>query len=238
MRQEINKPIYVPEDNGSYMIHNVHILDVSGSMTGSKIQSARLGINEEINKLRLSDIKNMTFSLVEFDSRYTSSGLGNPMEELRVTKPYWMSSIKSLKPYVGRNPDGGTPLYQVTGETIEQLLKEVSPNDRVVITIFTDGGENSSKGKYSNASSLKEIMDTVQANNNFTITFMGTEHDVEHMISKMKLSKGNTLSHSNTPESIKTSYLKRSASLMMYSKSVNEGEFATTDTFFKKTESE
>lgn len=205
-----------------YTVHNVNILDASGSMAGSKYKNGIEAINSELKNLKESDLGvDYTCTVIEFDDR-------------SVDTHYFMTSIEEVKPFEGRGALGMTPLYQTIGETIEKLLLKVKPNDRVIMTITTDGAENKSRGKWANAQALRELMEKVKNENNFTITFMGTDADVNFMINNMGISKGNTLAHKNTGDSIKKVYKSKFESMVSYSKDVSRG-LAVTDSFFKNT---
>lgn len=237
-----------------YTVHNVHILDASGSMQGAKYVNALAGINEEINSLKgdTSGV-NFTNTIVEFDSgnglhqiplelqAKTSLGADRGMyQQCRQTTHYFMTPLAACSAITGRNTWGGTPLYQTVGEIIEKLLAAKQPDDKVVLKIFTDGDENSSTGKYAriptnvyrrdegplqvtDCPALRTLIDAVQSNSNFTITFIGTERDTSHVVKHLGMFASNTLVHDNTARGIKMSYNKLSSATRGYSKAVASG---------------
>lgn len=216
----------VSEPSKRYTVHNVNILDASGSMGGGKYKNGVEGINKEIEALKKEDMGvDYTCTVIEFDSS------GN------TTNHYFMTSLEMIKPFKGRGVKGMTALHETIGITIEKLLTLIRPEDRVVMTITTDGGENDSSGKWAGHKGgklLKELMEKVKKENNFTITFMGTEQDVESMVRNMGISRGNTISHNNTAEGIAKVYKSRLKGMVSYSKEVSRG-LAVTDSFFKGT---
>lgn len=206
------------------VIHNVHILDASDSMRGSKYSSAIEGINTEITTLKEStEPVDYTLTIVEF-----KGGLPDKMEIL-----YFMQPLDKCKHITGTGAKGMTPLYQTIHKTFEKLLAKVKPEDKTIVTIFTDGGENDSTPEYRDPSFLRELISKVETNHNFTVTFMGTEFDVNQMVDKIKLKKSNTLVHMNNAMSIQSAYATRGASLTSYSKNVVEG-LDVKENFFTK----
>ena len=124
-------------------IHIVHILDRSGSMEGSKLRAALEGINTEVAELQKDTTVDYFFTLVHFGSD--------------IVKAYRETPINKVKNiYVSSN--GMTALYQAIGETLDGF-PQTSP---VLVKIFTDGEENQSRGKYNNAASVKELIDTLE----------------------------------------------------------------------------
>lgn len=199
------------------IIHNVHILDASGSMSGGKYNNALKGINGEIMSMK-DDGEGMTQTIIEFDS---DGGMWDG--KLRLTTHYFMTPAVNCTAIVGVGARGGTPLYQTVGESIDKLLTHVKAGDKVLIKIFTDGDENTSQGKYKSHAELKRLIKMVEDNHNFTVTFMGTKGDVESVIRNVGIDRSNTLMHMNTESSISASYSAASASTQLYRKEVSRG---------------
>lgn len=230
MRQDGNYP------GTNIKVHNVHILDASGSMAGPKYTNALGGINEELNVLK-TDTSGIEFTetVIEFDSGYNS--------QLRITTHYYLTPIAACGNIKGVGANGGTPLNQTVGETIEKLLKDVQPGDKVIMKIFTDGEENQSQGKYKPewggaCPALRTLIEAVQANNNFTIAFIGTKVDTENVIRNLSVERSNTIVHANTAASIGHTYLMSRGATQSYAKRVAQGASAEelrTD-FFKRIE--
>jgi len=214
-----------------YTLHNVHIIDASGSMRGGKYDNAIKGVQEELKKFEHNDDVNLTQTIVEFDSTtgYSSDHVFG--YNTRVTKHYFMTAASAVTSFKPVGASGGTPLYEVLGNVIEEVLQKKGPNDRVILTVMTDGQNTDHRGKYSDTTLLAELIESVQKNHFFTVTFMGTERDTNEIIRILKLSKENTLVHDNTSRGMERSYRARTTSLMSYSKSVASGQ-AVTDSFF------
>lgn len=211
-------------------IHNVHLVDRSGSMSGSKYTNAISGINSEM--LRLRNENNgieYTQTLIEFDSGHNN--------EMRLVEHYFMAPISKCDMIKGAGAYGGTPLYQAAGELLQKLNLNVPENEVVVMTIFTDGEENSSSFVWKDGRELKNLIDKAMSDKSWAITFMGTKQDTENVIKNLGIVKENTFVHMNTAQSINAAYNMRSASMQTYSKSYAGGASADSlkDSFFSKT---
>lgn len=204
-------------------IHNVHILDRSGSMQGGKYDNAIAGINNEMKELDGYGKIRYTMTVIEF------CGLDG---KCNMKEHYFMTPKMYCEPVKGAGAKGMTPLNEAVGRVIEKLLRKTKKDERVIITIFTDGYENSSQGRYQNKASLKELINDVENNHNFTVTFAGVKEDVEKVVFDLNIKIGNTMVHNNTADSIKTFYKDRQRALKSYSMA----NVSTTENFFKKNE--
>lgn len=207
-------------------IHNVHVVDASGSMLGGKYNNAIAGINSELSNISNDpNLVNSTVTIIEFSGSIRG----------KISESYFMAPLKSVdKLFSGRGAGGSTPLYEVAIKTLDRLVEKVDgTDDRVIVTIFTDGGDTD--GGYTwTAKMLEEKVAEVQNKHNFTVTFMGTEEDVKTMVNTVHISLNNTLVHNNTAAGVAASYRTRSASLSNYAKSVVEDGITLTEEFFKK----
>lgn len=201
-------------------IHNVHVLDASGSMVGAKYNNALEGINAEMEQMKDNKEVQYTQTVYEFDS--VKHG------EERITEHYFMEPIQSCKAVKGVGASGNTPLYQTVGYVLEKLVRKVRNGDAVVVTIFTDGAHNCNWGKYAQEKTLNELINDLQESHNFTITFMGTKEDTKEVIKKLGLFESNTLVHDNTAKGISHAYMMRSNSLESYTAS----GASASDSFF------
>ena len=220
MRLETNKerniPVVDSTATGTFVkptIHIVHILDGSGSMGGysgsSKFNSAKEGMLEEINMLKKDDKVNYLYSVVEFDepSRIKEVCSRQNVKDIDFNKlPFFL-------------PDGCTALYDAIGRTLNTLLVETK-GEKVLVKIFTDGGENASR-KY-NSSSTKELIESCKKLG-YVITFIGTQQDVLKIQRNINIDASNTLSHDNTARGMKAAYQTVNSATLAYSKSVLDG---------------
>lgn len=188
-------------------VHNVTILDGSGSMSGSKYDNACKGIQLDFDTCKNEGFKSFTF--VEFNSAKS------------ITTHCFMSSFDVKLKFNGAN--GGTPLYQTIGQTLERLLKEVPKGDKVLVKVFTDGDHNEYYGKYSTVEELKPLIATCESKG-YTITFIGTANDTTKIVRNLGLDISNTLVHDNTGEGVKMSFQTQAFATTQYRKSLEEGE--------------
>lgn len=204
-------------------IHNVFIVDASGSMAGKKYDNAISGVNELLKSITNDSDTENNVMIVEF-------------EDSNIRRRLALTDMIPTE-YIGMGTGGMTPLNQAIGETLEYVettrKKNYDVNDKVLVSIFTDGGENSSIGKYSNSTYLGNYIKKLEAIG-FTITFIGTQNEVNYAIQNLSMDPTNTLVHMNTAASIKDSFNKTVLARAVYSKSVAKGEDVKAE-FYTKT---
>lgn len=203
-----------PTSKQPVTIHNVHIIDASGSMAGTKFDSACKLINNEIDEFKKQTDVDLTYSCVIFSSR--------------INTVIWKDKTPMK---VGRHDyiGGLTALNDALGETLIRLLKENTIGDKILVKVFTDGAENNSTRFHPNM--VKELIKEASRLGH-TVTFAGTAFDVERAIKTYGIDKSNTIAHGNTAESISGLTKDYIVSTNAYFKSVVRGE-DTTKGFFK-----
>ena len=118
-------------------IFNLIILDESGSMQSIK-QAAINGMNETVQSIRDAQIRyedqELFITLVSFNS-----------SEIKTI--YDCAPVAEVKELTGKEyiPSSLTPLYDAMGQSLNALRTQVISNDKVLVTIITDGEENSSR---------------------------------------------------------------------------------------------
>ena len=170
------------------VVHNVHILDASGSMDGSRMRTALEGINSEISELQKDDSATYLQTVVSF-------GYARDYKVLHNKQPIQEVGKVRVKAY------GLTALYDAIGKTLEDVVRSRKPNEKTIVKVFTDGGENSSRSEYRNPEVLNEFIKKCEQLD-ITVAFIGTQPDVENIIRRLGIDRSNTLSHNNTSESI------------------------------------
>lgn len=157
-------------------VHNLIILDESGSMM-SIYKPALDGVNETLQTIRQTqsekkDQKHFV-TLVTFDStHYNQIYAYTPADEARdITKEQY-------------RPCGGTPLYDAMGRAINTLAKQVEKDDVVLVTIITDGYENSSR-EYS-GQAIKNLVEAKKADD-WVFTYIGANQNVEAVAASMAI---------------------------------------------------
>jgi len=116
-------------------------------------------------------------------------------------------------------PDANTPLYDAIGFSCTKLKNNLGKSDNynVLVTILTDGEENAST-EY-NGPAVKRLIEDLK-NNNWTFTYIGTDHDVEKAAASMSIT--NTIVFSRDAESIKSMVMKESMARSKFSRNIRE----------------
>lgn len=151
-------------------VYNVIIMDRSGSMWDIR-KPAIQGFNEVLGGVKAAQTKyaetqEQFITLVLFDSASIDEVYWNadPSKAERLTEETYV-------------PGACTPLYDAMGRTLTRLEKELKgdENHSVIVTVITDGYENSS---------CEYSLDTVRAlvghlkEEGWSFAYMGTDHDV------------------------------------------------------------
>lgn len=157
--------------NESKRVHNLIIVDESGSMSIIRKQ-AFTGMNETLQTVRQMQEKypnqEQRVTLLTFETGHTTWHDDNT--------PALKTKDLSWAAYV---PGGGTPLYDAIGKGISRVNAQVREGDHVLVTIITDGEENSSEEW-----TLKMVRNMIEKlkKQNWTFTLIGTDNlDVETM---------------------------------------------------------
>ena len=120
-------------------IINLMILDASGSME-SIYNQALSGVNETIQTIRIGQKDHP-----ELQQFLTLASFNSGKDYLNVK--YSASPINEVKELTREDYTtcGCTALYDAMGEMISELKRKITPEDRVLVTVITDGYENSSR---------------------------------------------------------------------------------------------
>lgn len=203
-------------------IHIVDIIDCSGSMSGSKLDSAIEGINGGVSNLQMQKGLNV-------DYMYTLCNFSEP-NYINISNTLPIRDVKKIS-FRARS---STALNDAVGKSIETILERRSSNqDKVLINIYTDGQENSSV-RYNN-SSLSELIERVKGEG-VTVTFIGTERDTANVIKNLSIEQTNTLSYDGTAKGLSKSMSVNSLARTDYSQAVLKGEDVTRG-YFKNLDS-
>lgn len=147
-------------------VFNLIILDESGSMSCIERQALN-GLNETLQTIRRAQDKfpeqEQLVSIVPFES-------GN----IRLLRDkVSIKEVNDLRPDE-YNPGACTPLYDAIGFGINSIRKEVTDDDSVLVTIITDGEENSSE-EYS-GKAIAMIIDELKKKG-WMFTYIGANQD-------------------------------------------------------------
>lgn len=201
-----------------HQVHNLVILDESGSMQDIK-KSTISGFNELVQTMKNIE-KEFTeqehlISFVSFNSD------GNKIHHF--IDPVAKIEKLNAERY---HPDNMTPLYDAMGFSINKLRQvlEGKTDYNVLVTIFTDGMENHSR-EYSHASITKLIEELKEQN--WTFTYIGTDHDVEKTARDLKID--NVREFSKDEASMASYFMSETASRRTYSRKIRDKEDTKSD---------
>lgn len=189
-------------------VHNLIILDESGSMSGIK-SLVMQGFNKTISTIKEEQQnypeQQHTISIISFN------GFGKKM--LHFCDPVTSVDFIDEKRYI---PDASTPLYDAIGFAVNKLKLVLNQEEsyHVLVTILTDGEENAST-EYS-ALAIRQLIGQL-SESNWNFTYIGTDHDVtkaaeniaiKHSISFDKNTNGIEIMFQKDRESRKSIYRK------------------------------
>lgn len=180
-------------------IFNLIILDESGSMSSIERQ-AITGVNETVQTIRNAQKRHEDqehfISLVSFNSDDVKS-IYDCMEAEKVEE-------LTDQQYV---PSSSTPLYDAMGLSLNQLRKKVADEDKVLVTIITDGYENASR-EY-NAKAIKALVDALKQKG-WVFTYIGANQNVEEVAATISVT--NTMCFHANVEGTRQMFAKESKS--------------------------
>ena len=166
-------------------IFNLIIIDESGSMQSIKT-AAIDSVNETIQIIRSAQKKHEEqehfVSLVTFNDDVKTVYECVPVDE-----------VKELTAETYQ-PDCCTALYDAMGISLNALCKKVAEDDKVLVTVVTDGYENASK-EYS-GKAIKALVDELKTKG-WVFAYIGANQDVEAVAATISIT--NVLKFEATP---------------------------------------
>ncbi len=169
-------------------IYNLIVLDTSGSMYAIR-QEAIAGVVETVQTIRSAQEKNANqeqlLSLVVFNGS-------------SITTVYDRMPIANVPDFNERDyqPTDNTPLYDAMGNSITHLRRHIEEDDNMLVTIITDGYENSSVEW--NRQQILQLVEELKKTN-WLFTYIGANQDalavaknmgIEHSMNFRSDSKG------------------------------------------------
>ena len=202
-------------------VFNLIIVDESGSMEIIRKQ-AFSGMNETLQTIRKMEEKfddtAQIVTLVTFET-------GNFTTHYDNTYAYFTKDLK----WNAYNPGGGTPLYDAMGKAISMVNAQAKEGDNVVVTVITDGEENSSREW--TLPMIKSLIEKLKKQN-WTFNLIGTDNlDVETMARSFSIN--NHLTFSQDEEGTKGMFAEFDDSLIEFCCCVHEDRAQRKD-FFNK----
>lgn len=169
-------------------IYNLIILDRSGSMESIK-KEAIDGYNETLGTIKAAQLKYM-----DTQEHYVSLAA---FCDCGIDMIYDKVPAKDAEKLTSKQyePCCSTPLYDAIGRTCKQLKKHIKddPDANVVVTIITDGCENSSKEWSGKA--VKELIENLKEEG-WMFSFIGSEFNAKKLA--MQISITNTIQWTKT----------------------------------------
>ena len=195
----------------SIEIYNLIILDESGSMESIKKETIS-GFNEVVQTIKSSqeeykDQKNY-ITLVSFNTMGIKTVLN-------------LVPAAELNEINGQNfrPNASTPMLDAIGFSCSRLRHALSEKTdyKVLVTILTDGEENSSR-EYSYPA-IKRLIEELRGEG-WVFTFMGANIDVDEMADRISIN--NKMSFVSDSEGVKEAFKMEKSARMMYHMKINE----------------
>jgi uncharacterized protein with von Willebrand factor type A (vWA) domain len=187
MKKQKNTPI----------LYYLFLIDRSGSMSAVREQTVK-NINEQIKTLKES-AKNERL-LTKLTIMLFDSLAENRFDYLVCNKDINKVPLIEYESYV---PDGGTPLRDAIGYSVTRLQKNLNnilenENVKVLVTIFTDGQENSSRSW--SHEQIQKMIKQLSEDGKFIFTFVGAGGivEVKQYASSIGISESNTCAYVNS----------------------------------------
>lgn len=179
-------------------IFNLIIIDESGSMQSIK-KAAIDSVNETIQTIRSAQKKyedqEHFVSLVTFNDDVKTVYECVPVDE-----------VKELTAEIYQ-PDCCTALYDAMGFSLNALRKKVAEDDKVLVTVVTDGYENASK-EYS-GKSIKALVDELKAKG-WVFAYIGANQDVDAVAATISITNVMTYETTSVGTRMMTQRVNRS----------------------------
>ena len=201
-------------------VFNLIIVDESGSMSIIRRQ-AFTGMNETLQTVRQMQQKfpdqEQRVTLVTFDTGHTTWHYDNQSA----------SHTRDLS-WKAYSPGGGTPLYDAMGAAISKVNAQISEGDNVLVTVITDGEENSSVEW-----TLKMVRTMIEKlkKQGWTFTLIGTDNlDVEAMADSFAIDE--RLEFQQTEAGTREMFARERRSRARFNCSIAAGVPMPTGSFF------
>lgn len=207
-----------------HQVHNLILLDESGSMHSIKSTIIQ-GFNEIVQTVK--GIAKQYPEQEHLISFVTFNGLG--IKTLHFCEPVDKLLQIDEKKY---QPDASTPLYDAMGYSFARLRNELKGKTayNVLVTILTDGEENSSKDF--TGSAIKQLIEEL-SQHGWTFTYIGAEHDVEKFA--ISISINNTITFDKNREGMEAMFVKEKNARASYSQKIRMNQ-DTSNNFYTDVE--
>lgn len=216
------------------IIHALTIIDKSSSMSPYRSRTIE-GINENILALKkeVDDNTEILNTQLQFSSTSNGFSYGGRNDAATETDFKFVRVGQKVQDLVDitsadYDPSGGTPLLDAIGYGVEKVKEfhgdKLGDDDlKIIVTIFTDGDENSSR-KW-NKADIKKMIEHFQSDDKWTFTFVGcgSFENVSSTSSAYGISASNTMAVADTDAGRTFANAKISTSYANYARSVKMG---------------
>ena len=210
--------------------YHLMIIDKSGSMENVRDVTIS-GLNENLQSIRKAqedfEDQEQIACMVTFNG-----GVWEPGEQVDHIS-CWKKATGEVQDFTRDNyaPLGGTPLLDAVGISISKLREEIKDEllerkATVVVTIFTDGQENTSR-EYSQQQ-IKDLITEIKETGQWTVAFAGCGDNVFEVAASMNIGRGSTMAYAagsiGTQHAFRSMATGRYDKSMKYSAAMAEGE--------------
>ncbi len=187
-------------------VYNLVIIDESGSMWHLQ-EAVKNGVNQTFATIKKAgedyDTSQIHFlSVVTFNMqhKFMDSIVG---PSVCINELFPMSLINGIPDSINYHPNGGTPLYDAIGISVNKLYNTIKDDENsvAVVTILSDGYENASR-EYTCDSIRKLVLDLTEKG--WSFSYMGSAHDVKRAASAIGIK--NTLMFDHTDVGTRGAY--------------------------------
>jgi hypothetical protein len=207
-----------------HQVHNLIILDESGSMESIK-NPIISGFNELVQSIQ--GIEKQFPDQEHFITFVTFNSAGRSVI-------HFMDPVAKLKQIDASTykPREMTPLFDAMGNSITSLRQalEKQSDYNVLVTVLTDGLENTSKEYTGNA--IKKLVEEMKMAG-WTFTYIGTDHDVESIATSISIT--NVMYFKKDSRGVRDMFAKESNARAMFSQKIRNKE-NTDNNFYEPDE--
>lgn len=186
------------------------VQDKSGSMSMLRDETIK-GFNSFLEEQKKAPGK-CTMTLMQFDTNFSLLYSGEDIQKVQplTEKTYHPDGYTALLDAIGKT-------IQTTGQRLDALPEDQKPA-RVVIAIFTDGEENSSR-EFNGPVGRSKVFEMIKHHTdkyNWQFLFLGASQDAVQAGGGLGIGASNSMSTANTAKGTTQAYATASANIRSY----------------------